>query len=96
MDKTLLVKLKENNQQAINETYIRNKEPCTKYVKGNSGSEQHAEDNYQDTWIVFLNRLNKEVKLKDENLTGVDAYLKGINRNLWLKYLKNRKKVDFE
>lgn len=93
---TLLNKLRNNEQKAINETYARNWTPCTTYVKINNGSDQHAEDNYQDTWIVFLKNMDKGINLKSENAAGVDAYLRGINKNLWLGYIRKSAKADYE
>ena len=93
---TLLEQLRNNEQKAINEAYKRNWTPCTMYVKSNNGSDQHAEDNYQDTWMVFLRNLDRGINLKNENAAGVDAYLRGINKNLWLGHIRKSAKADYE
>ncbi|MFK7981891.1 MAG: RNA polymerase sigma factor [Saprospiraceae bacterium] len=95
-EKNLLNRLQNNEQMAINETYQRNWIPCTSFVRKNNGSDQHAEDMYQDTWMVLLRNLDKGIKLKNENAAGVDAYLRGINKNLWLGYIRKRAKADYE
>ena len=92
----LLAALRKNEQQAINETYRRNWIPCTAYVKKNNGSEQHAEDTYQDTWMVFLKNLEKGAAIKDGTTAGIDAYLRGIDKNLWLGPIRKRAKEDYE
>ena len=93
---TLLKQLRHNDQKAINETYVRNWDSCIAFVKKNNGSEQHAEDNYQDTWMILLKNLDKGITLKNENPTGVDAYIRGINKNLWLGHIRKSAKADYE
>ena len=94
--KTLLEQLRNNEQTAINETYNRNWTLCTMYVKSNNGNDQHAEDNYQDTWMVFLRNLDIGINIKNDSPAGSDAYLRDINKNLWLSYIRKRAKADYE
>ena len=94
---SLLERVRKNEQAAISETYDRNWNDCIAFVKRNNGSEQHAEDNYQDTWMAFLQKLDEgKVEIATEDASGVDAYLRGINKFMWLGYIRKRAKADYE
>ena len=61
------------------------------FIIKNSGTEKDAEDLFQDTVIVFYK------KLKHGNLTlscSIKTYLYSVCRNLWLKKLKDHKRIS--
>lgn len=61
-----------------------------KYILSNSGNQEDAEDIFQETMIVFIKKLKRD----DFELTAsVKTYLIAISKNLWLKQLRERKKM---
>ena len=59
------------------------------YIVGNSGTEQDAEDNFQDVIIAFVNSV-RAGKFRGES--SIKNFLYALNRNLWLNELKKRER----
>src|SRR5450432_168611 len=57
------------------------------YVTQNSGSEQDAEDIFQEVILVFIEVLKKE-KFRGES--SISTFLYSLTRNIWLNELKKR------
>jgi len=91
-------RLKKHDSAAIKELYEIAFAYCSKYVLKNTGTLRDAENMFQETLVVLYNNIQKE----DFTLTAnIKTYLYGINRRLWLKYLrdvkgKNPKSIDPE
>ena len=65
-----------------------------KYILKNNGSKEDAEDIFQDTLVIFHQKLNQE---DFEVTASIKTYLVAISKNLWLKKLrhdKTRLKID--
>ncbi|MBK7964649.1 MAG: sigma-70 family RNA polymerase sigma factor [Bacteroidetes bacterium] len=76
----------ENILQIIYRQYYQT---IVQLVMNNSGSLQEAKDIYQETLIIFYE------KVKDENFElncKLKTYLYSISRNLWLKQLQHKKR----
>jgi RNA polymerase sigma factor (sigma-70 family) len=90
-DSELLAGLQSQNEKAIYDVYTRFYPAVEKYVLMNSGSDQDAEDIFQDTVMVLLNYVIKD------NFT-LTASLKtlvfAIARRLWLKQLRYRSRKE--
>ena len=57
------------------------------YVTQNSGSEQDAEDIFQEVILVFIEVLKKD-KFRGES--SISTFLYSLSRNIWLNELKKR------
>lgn len=68
--------------------------PMIKYlVMSNSGSDEDAEDIFQDSLIVIF----KKIKAHNLDLnSSFHTYLYSVSRNLWLQKLTERKKFRFK
>ena len=88
-DEELLKKLKSSvyfeNDEAMNFLYNKMYRKVIRFILKNSGSEQSADDVFQDSLIALYK------SAKTNRLDGVDniqAYFFSICRNLWFKALK--------
>jgi DNA-directed RNA polymerase specialized sigma24 family protein len=90
-DLALLEGLKTQSEKAIYDVYTSYYTTVEKYVMMNSGSEQDAEDVFQDTVMVLLDYVLKE----DFKLTcAVKTLVFAISRRLWLKQLRYRSRRE--
>lgn len=59
----------------------------SRYVVNNSGSEQDAEDIFQEVMVAFINLL-KAGRFRGES--SIRTFLFSLNKNIWLNELKRR------
>jgi len=76
-----------NSDAAIRFLYREHFELLSRYVLNNSGSEQDAEDIFQEVIIAFVN-LVKAGKFRGEST--IKTFLFSLNKNIWLNELKRR------
>jgi RNA polymerase sigma factor (sigma-70 family) len=82
--------LKERNNAAYNLLYTFYYPTIEKFVTRNSGTAADAEDVFQETIIVLLDKVPKE----DFILTSsIKTYIHAVASNLWLKRLRQAKRV---
>jgi RNA polymerase sigma factor (sigma-70 family) len=62
-----------------------------KYIKQNSGSDQDAEDIFQETIIILLSKVRQPGFVLTSSLK---TYLFSISKNLWLKKIRNVKRLN--
>jgi RNA polymerase sigma factor (sigma-70 family) len=67
--------------------YRENFQVLSRYVLGNNGSEQDAEDIFQEVIVAFINLL-KAGKFRGES--SIRTFLFSLNKHLWLNELKRR------
>ncbi|MCU0418539.1 MAG: sigma-70 family RNA polymerase sigma factor [Cyclobacteriaceae bacterium] len=99
-DNTLLDKVKAEESASFALLYKFYFAPIASYVKRNQGNNEDAEDIFQETVLVLL----QKVREPDFVLTSsLKTYLYAISKNLWLKRLRDNKikfsdsaNVDFE
>jgi len=72
---------------AIRYLYRQNFELLSRYILNNSGSEQDAEDIFQEVIVAFVN-LVKAGKFRGES--SIKTFLFSLNKNIWLNELKRR------
>jgi RNA polymerase sigma factor (sigma-70 family) len=77
----------ENPDEAIRFLYHEQFSRTTAYIIQNSGSEQDAEDIFQEVILVFIELLKKD-KFRGES--SVRTFLYSLTRNTWLNELKKR------
>ncbi len=92
-DDRLLVALRSANlaerDEALRYIYEQHYEVIANFILKNSGSDQDAEDTFQDTMVTFY----KQVQFGELQLNcSIRTYLYAICRNLWLKQLQKRKR----
>ncbi len=86
-DQDYLEGLKERREEIITAIYHNHIDLIKRLVKQNSGSEEDAEDIFQDTMIILYE------KLYDDELiltSSFKTFLYSICRNLWLQRLSKR------
>jgi RNA polymerase sigma factor (sigma-70 family) len=76
---------------AIRFLYRENFELLSRYVLNNSGSEQDAEDIFQEAMIAFVN-LAQAGKFRGES--SIRTFLFVLNKNIWLNELKRRGRAE--
>jgi RNA polymerase sigma factor (sigma-70 family) len=87
-DSTLLDKLKTESSASFNLLYKFYFPSIAAYIKQNLGSNDDAEDIFQEAIIVLL----QKVRQPDFVLTSsLKTYLYAVARNLWLKRLRDNK-----
>ena len=81
--------LQNGDDRILQVIYRQYYQTIVNLVMNNSGSLQEAKDIYQETLIIFYE------KVKDENFElncKLKTYLYSISRNLWLKQLQHKKR----
>lgn len=89
----LLKMLKGENQRQIDEAlsqlYRQYYDPVKQLVRKNNGTEEEADDIFQETLLTFYTQLRqKHLQLN----CGIQTYLYSVARNMWLDELRKRKK----
>jgi RNA polymerase sigma factor (sigma-70 family) len=92
----MLEELRSNNNNIFSQLYKSHYSSIANYIKANKGSEQDAEDVFQETVIILLDKIKQQ---NFELTASLKTYLFSIARNLWLNHLRDRKLTavdDFE
>lgn len=89
-DDTLIDKLKKEESASFGLLYKLYYPTIANFIKQNSGSAQDAEDIFQETIIVLLNKVRQPEFVLTASLK---TYLFAIAKNCWLKKLRNDKQV---
>ncbi|MBX2875566.1 MAG: sigma-70 family RNA polymerase sigma factor [Saprospiraceae bacterium] len=91
---TALIKMlkgedQRNIDKALSQLYRQYYESVKQLVKKNNGTEDEADDIFQDTLLTFYTQLRqKQLQLN----CSIQTYLYSVARNLWLDELRKRKK----
>lgn len=93
MEKKILTDLKVENEHAFAELYKDYFKMVSRFVTNNKGRKDDAEDVFQDTMVVLLEKLRHD----DFILTAsIKTYIMAIAKNLWLKKLRtSTKEIEF-
>jgi RNA polymerase sigma factor (sigma-70 family) len=88
-DSSLIQALKSeiNADEAIRHLYRTQYRLTSAYIRQNSGTDQDAEDIFQEVILVFIDVLKKD-KFRGES--SVSTFLYSLTRNIWLNELKKR------
>lgn len=73
--------------ETIKSIYRNNFESLSRYIVHNSGSQQDAEDIFQEVVVSFIDLVQRD-KFRGES--SIKTFLFSINRNTWLNELKKR------
>lgn len=89
-DKELITQIKKGDEKALDYIYRKNFKSIIKMVLNNKGTEDEAQDIYQDALIVLWQKVQKD----DFVLTSkLSTYLYAICKNLWLKELERKSRL---
>jgi RNA polymerase sigma factor (sigma-70 family) len=90
-DQNLIQSLRsdEHPDQAIRYLYRKQFGLTAAYIKQNSGTDEDAEDIFQEVLLVFIEILKKD-KFRGES--SVSTFLYALTRNIWLNELSRRGK----
>ncbi len=89
-DKEFLEGLRSSNNEALSALYKKYFGVVLKYVLNNSGTEDEAQDIYQETVIVLYNNAQKpEFELN----CAIQTYIYSVAKRLWLKQLNKHSHV---
>lgn len=92
-DQELIEHIKKGNERAIDELYKKNYKMMMRLVTKNSGTEEEAQDVFQDALIVFWQRVQRP----DFQLTSkISTFLYSICQNLWRKELDRKSRLSHE
>lgn len=93
-DSDLIRALKSDRipDEAIRHLYRTQYRMTAAYIKQNSGTDQDAEDIFQDLILVFIEVLRKD-KFRGES--SVSTFLYALTRNIWLNELKKRDRSTY-
>lgn len=93
MNTTILTDLKGENNTAFGELYKNYFHSVNRFVLNNNGNSNDAEDVFQDTMMVLLEKLRQD---NFELTASLKTYIMAISKNIWLKKLRKVfKEVDF-
>jgi RNA polymerase sigma factor (sigma-70 family) len=84
------------NEKALSYLYSHTLKKVKGYILSNSGTQDEANDIFQDAVIIFFKSV---IENKFEDNLSVDAYLFTISKNLWINAAKRKRKlvhVDIE
>ncbi len=84
------------NDKALSYLYSHTLKKVKKYILSNSGSNDEANDIFQDAVIIFFKSV---IENKFELTSSVDAYIFTISKNLWINTAKRKRNlvhVDIE
>ncbi len=92
-DQALLTALRGNREmdKAVRFLYRQYFDVLSIYTMQNSGSEQDAEDVFQEVVVSFIELVNQN-KFRGES--SIKTFLYSLNRHIWLNELKKRNRMQ--
>jgi RNA polymerase sigma factor (sigma-70 family) len=93
-DEEIITGLRKRDNRVLQYIYKNSFTPVRQLIINNAGSDNDAEDIFQETLIIIFKKLKEEQKFV---LTAAfTTYLYSIARLLWLKHLRNIKKIEID
>jgi|SRR5450432_147826 RNA polymerase sigma factor (sigma-70 family) len=81
---------KETLEPAILQLYEEHAEVTRSFIMGKGGTEQDADDIFQETVVSFIDSVQK-AKFRQES--GVRTFLVSISKNLWYNEIRRRQRA---
>jgi RNA polymerase sigma factor (sigma-70 family) len=81
----VLIDLKNENNNAFGQLYKEYFGMVNRFITNNSGRTDDAEDIFQDTMLVLIQKLRQD---NFELTASIKTYIMAISKNLWLKRLR--------
>ena len=82
---------KEMLEPAILQLYKDHAEITRSFIMGKGGTEQDADDIFQETVVSFIDSVQKS-KFRQES--GIRTFLISISKNLWYNEIRRRQRAD--
>ena len=93
-DEEIIAGLRKRDNRVLQYIYKNTYNPVKQLVLNNAGSENDAEDIFQEALIIIFKKLKEDQKFA---LTSAfTTYIYSISRLLWLKHLRNIKKIEID
>jgi RNA polymerase sigma factor (sigma-70 family) len=93
-DEEIIAGLRKRDNRVLQYIYKNTYNPVKQLVLNNAGSENDAEDIFQEALIIVFKKLKEDQKFA---LTSAfTTYIYSISRLLWLKHLRNIKKIEID
>jgi len=86
------IKDKKMLDDAIAFTYQQYSKTVSSFIINNGGSQQDAEDIFQETVIAFINTVQKGNYRME---AGIPTFLVAISKNLWYKEIKKKDRSEY-
>ena len=94
LDEEIIAGLRKRDNRVLEYIYKNNFNPVKQLVLNNAGSDNDAEDIFQEALIIIFKKLKEDQKFV---LTSAfTTYIYSISRLLWLKHLRNIKKIEID
>jgi len=93
-DVEILAGLRKRDNRVLQYIYKNSFNPIRQLVLHNAGSESDAEDIFQEALIVIFKKLKDEQSFSLQS--AFSTYLYSIARLLWLKHLREIKKIEID
>ncbi|MFQ3215421.1 MAG: RNA polymerase sigma factor (sigma-70 family) [Marivirga sp.] len=90
-DETIMERIKSGDESALDYLYKKNYRTIISMVIKNSGSEDEAQDVFQDALIVFWQKANS---LDFQLSAKISTYLYSVCQNLWRKELDKKRRFE--
>ena len=87
-DKTLIRRIQENDRTVLGDVYAKFRKMVISHIKNHGGSNEEAEDIYQESIIVFWQNVSSD---KFELTAKISTYLVAVAKNKWMVELRKRK-----
>jgi RNA polymerase sigma factor (sigma-70 family) len=84
------IREKDTLDTAIRQIYEDHAEITRSFIMGKGGTEQDADDIFQETVVAFIDSIQKE-KFRQES--GVRTFLISISKNLWYNEIRRRQRA---
>jgi RNA polymerase sigma factor (sigma-70 family) len=84
------IREKEMLEAAILQLYQEHAEITSSFIMGKGGTEQDADDIFQETIVSFIDTVQKE-KFRQES--GIRTFLISISKNLWYNEIRRRQRA---
>jgi RNA polymerase sigma factor (sigma-70 family) len=92
-DSDLIEAIREKDllEQAILQLYQDHSEITRSFIMGKGGTEQDADDIFQETIVSFIDSVQKG-KFRQES--GIRTFLISISKNIWYNEIRRRQRAD--
>jgi RNA polymerase sigma factor (sigma-70 family) len=92
-DSDLIEAIREKDllEQAILQLYRDHSEITRSFIMGKGGTEQDADDTFQETIVSFIDSVQKG-KFRQES--GIRTFLISISKNIWYNEIRRRQRAD--
>ena len=94
LDEEIISGLRKRDNRVLQYIYKNSFNPVKQLILNNAGSDSDAEDIFQEALIIVFKKLKEK---PDFELTSTfNTYIYSISRLLWLKHLRQIRKIDID